>query len=334
MARLIPALLLVLLLVPSSNLQRFDGLPLSAPLEFAALVLLVVYRSAGDDWLTYESFARTILETWSLQGGEDVFYYQSLFRYVRFGQRLLLGDGDLLVLAASLSALFFSVLWATGRLAGHEPRAPVRTAAIMGIGLLLLTLLSSATVVGAVLAPLSEQVTWIALPLLFVALVAGRSRQAWAFGAALAGLSVATRSNQAPGLFLIVLTGLLAAWRRRPSAVVVAALLFGACALIPLVHNLYYGGQYPVHERQVRQGSRLPSRRCGSSPPRTTPAGWSWRGRTSGTCCCWNPLATLPCTWRGMGSNWPGRSRRCGRCARGRASPGRPSRSWRFLSPT
>jgi hypothetical protein len=40
----------------------------------------VVYRSGGDDWLSYESFARTILETRSLEGGENVFYLQPLFR--------------------------------------------------------------------------------------------------------------------------------------------------------------------------------------------------------------------------------------------------------------
>jgi hypothetical protein len=35
---------------------------------------LVFYRPAGDDWLTYESFARSILQSWSLEGGESVFY--------------------------------------------------------------------------------------------------------------------------------------------------------------------------------------------------------------------------------------------------------------------
>ena len=40
MARWVVPLLGIALLLPSANLQRFDGLPLSSPLEFAALVLL------------------------------------------------------------------------------------------------------------------------------------------------------------------------------------------------------------------------------------------------------------------------------------------------------
>ena len=40
MARWVVPLLGLALLLPSANLQRFDGLPLSSPLEFAALVLL------------------------------------------------------------------------------------------------------------------------------------------------------------------------------------------------------------------------------------------------------------------------------------------------------
>ena len=39
----------------------------------------VLLRSGGSDLLTYESFARSILNTWSLQGGADVFYYQPFF---------------------------------------------------------------------------------------------------------------------------------------------------------------------------------------------------------------------------------------------------------------
>jgi hypothetical protein len=68
------------------TLTRFDRLA------------VVTYRAAGNDWLTYESFARSILETWSLSGAENVFYYQPLFRYVRFAEHFFLGDGDPLIL--------------------------------------------------------------------------------------------------------------------------------------------------------------------------------------------------------------------------------------------
>ena len=38
--------------------------------------LATVYlRDGGSDWLMYQSTARTVLDTWSLQGGRDVFYF-------------------------------------------------------------------------------------------------------------------------------------------------------------------------------------------------------------------------------------------------------------------
>ena len=44
----------------------------------------VLIRDGGSDYLAYESFARSILDTWSLEAGEAVFYYQPFFRYLLF----------------------------------------------------------------------------------------------------------------------------------------------------------------------------------------------------------------------------------------------------------
>ena len=204
---------------------------------------VVLSRSAGDDWLTYESYARTILESGSLQGGESVFRNQPLFRYVLFGVRLLLGDGELASLAWGLTALVFGVLWAVGRFAGRRrPRG--RTAVYLGVGLLLLAVVNSAPVVSQVLAPLSEPATWIALVFAFPLLLASDSARAWGVGAALAGLSIATRPNQAPGTILLLGAFLATALPLRPRAALVAAGLSLAAALLPLAHNLYYGGRW------------------------------------------------------------------------------------------
>ena len=242
------AVLLVLLLASNRPRTRlalfFATLGLTGALAARRLGAgHVVLRSAGDDWLIYESFARTILETGSLRGGEDVFYNQPLFRYVLAGIRFLLGDGELPFLAAGLAGLAFGVLWAVGRLAGRR-RPPARTAACLGVGLLLLALVNSAPVVWHVLAPLSEPVTWMALLALFPLLVASRSAPAWAVGGALAGLSIATRPNQAPGLLLLMGAFLATALPRRPRPALVAAGLCLAAALLPLAHNLYYGGRW------------------------------------------------------------------------------------------
>lgn len=204
----------------------------------------VVYRSAGGDWLTYESHARTILESGSLRAGEDVFYSQPLFRYVRFAERFVLGDGELLLFAASLAALLFGAVWSVARLAGGRRLSPARATWTLAVGLLLLALVSSSTVTMQVFAPLSEHVTWIALLLLFPLLFAGRSATAWSAGAMLAGVAVATRPNQAPGLLLILAVFVATALPRRRGAALLALGLFLGVAALPLAHNLYFGGRW------------------------------------------------------------------------------------------
>ena len=242
-------LLLIALLASNRSRTRLAvffaviGLAVVAAAHRVGARHVVLLRSAGDDWLIYESFARTILETGSLRGGEDVFFHQPLFRYVLFGTRLLLGDGELPLLAAGLAGLTFGVLWATGRLAGRH-RPPAWTAACLGIGLLLLALVDSAPVVWHVLAPLSEPVTWLALLVLFPLLFTCDSAWAWGVGAALAGLSVATRPNQAPAVLLLMIVFLATALPRRPRAALTAGGLCLAIALLPLVHNVFYGAAW------------------------------------------------------------------------------------------
>ena len=141
----------------------------------------VLYRSAGDDWLTYESHARTVLETWTLRGGENVFYNSPLYRYLRFGQHLLLGDGDLLLFTVGLTALYFGAVWVGARL--RTPRTTIRGGGGMAItSVLIIALITSTPITNAVLAPLSEAPTWTALLLLFPMLFAARTSRAWRGG--------------------------------------------------------------------------------------------------------------------------------------------------------
>ena len=276
-------LLLIVLLASNRSRTRLA-------LFFAALGLAVVMaahrvgahhvvlaRSAGDDWLTYESYARTILESGSLQGGESVFRNQPLFRYVLFGVRLLLGDGELASLAWGLTALVFGVLWAVGRFAGRRrPRG--RTAVYLGVGLLLLAVVNSAPVVSQVLAPLSEPATWIALVFAFPLLLASDSARAWGVGAALAGLSIATRPNQAPGTILLLGAFFATALPLRPRAALVAAGLSLAAALLPLAHNLYYGGRWVLFTTTAAVPATRPCPRPAGRPSSTTRGRAPWRG--------------------------------------------------------
>jgi hypothetical protein len=203
----------------------------------------VVYRSAGDDWLTYESLARTLLETGSLEGGEPVFYLQPLFRYVRFAERLLLGDGDPLLSILGWTALHWSLLWAAAALRQRRPIRRPRAALFGAAAALTLALAGSAPVVAAIDASLSEHVTWIFLALGCALLSSRRAPRRWPAGAAFLGAALITRPNQAPALLVAVLALLRAAARRGRGPVLLAGAVFGAVCLLPLAHNLYYGGR-------------------------------------------------------------------------------------------
>jgi hypothetical protein len=171
----------------------------------------VEYRKAGDDWLTYESFARSILETWSARGGEDVFYYQPLFRYLRFAEHLVLGDGDPFIVTWASVALTWSLLWMCAIAFGRR-RAPVRTLALMLPGLLLLLLATSPTVLAMLHAGMSEYPSWIALPLFLPLLFMSTSPRSWRLGATLLGLSLLARMNHLPAALITVALFL---WRGR-----------------------------------------------------------------------------------------------------------------------
>ena len=153
------------------------GAGIAAAMPLFLSLRTVELRAAGDDWLTYESQARSILDTWSLQGGEDVFYYQPLWRYVRFAQHLLLGDGDALILAAEFTLLTFSIIWMLRRF--HRPRSRPSTVVTATVGILMLTVACSAVgAFGFLHLGASESMAWVMLPALVAALFTGRSRRA------------------------------------------------------------------------------------------------------------------------------------------------------------
>jgi hypothetical protein len=204
-------------------------------------VSTVVYRSAGDDWYTYESLAHTILETWSLEAGERVFYIQPLFRYVRFAEHFVLGDGDPLIDLLGWTALHWTLFWAACTLRGTARIGRARAALFGLAAALTLALAGSVVVVKMIQHSLSEHVTWIFMAAAF-ALLGSRSVHRWPVGAAFLGAAIITRPNQAPALLCVAVAFLGAAlWRRRRVAFVAGA-VGCAVSLLPLAHNLYYGG--------------------------------------------------------------------------------------------
>jgi hypothetical protein len=204
----------------------------------------VLDRGGGQDWLGTESFARTILESGSLRGGESVFFAQGGMRYVSFLSHAVFGDSDALIWTVALAALSF-VAASVALAVSERIRSSLKALSVVWLGAVLLLLLFNAhDVVALVRAGASEYPTWllltVAVPLLFIA----RSRRLWLAAAALLGLCTVMRANQFPAM--VFLLGILVArtWRTDSRLTVACVGTFFAIALLPLAHNLYYGHRF------------------------------------------------------------------------------------------
>jgi hypothetical protein len=218
----------------------------------------VFYQDGGGDWLAYQGFARTILETGSLEGGEAIFFHQPLFRYTVFLTHALFGDGDTLIALFAQALLIWSLFWMSARLL---PRGMIRGAwrtVGIAIGLLLVALVTSEPVSHLIYVGASEYPTWIAFTLLFPRLALPASRREWWLGSMMVGLSLITRMNQAIALGWLFAVFL---WRRaaaRPALAIQPVLLVLAFAALPTAHNLYYGGHLAVLPSEHAMTRTLP----------------------------------------------------------------------------
>jgi hypothetical protein len=203
---------------------------------------MVVYRQPATDALFYESQARVILETWSLEGGEAFFRYQPGFRYWRFLERLALGEGDPLIQIVGLTLLEWGYLWAIARL-WPRPAPPLARALPFALAVgLILSLATSTPVRFFVEAPLSEYPTWLLLPLSFTLVFASRRPRGWVGGGILGGVAVLCRLNHIPAFLGYLVVFARRRWRDSPRAVALTVAVVLAMLTLPSVHNRYYGG--------------------------------------------------------------------------------------------
>jgi hypothetical protein len=221
----------------------------------------VLYRDAGTDWLTYESFARSILVEQSLRAGEDGFFYQPGFRYLVFLEHLLFGDGDALWQAAARAATAFGVLVLPLVLLPRRARLPLVAVATAVCGLML-ALLNAPDVVTLVELGLSETPTWVLMLLLLAGLVTWH-RSTWRCTAIAAGAVslVLFRPNQLLAAALIIAVAIYLLWRdgfpRRGRLAAVAAVAV-LVAVLPLIHNVAYGGEFvPLVASSQNDASRV-----------------------------------------------------------------------------
>jgi len=139
-------------------------------------------------------------------------------------------------------ALHWTILWTAATLFPAAGIGRARTALFAVASALTLALAGSATVVAMMRLSLSEHVTWIFTAAAFALLCAPIARR-WIPGAALLAAALITRPNQAPALLAIAAAFLMLPMWRRSRAAWIAMAMFGAVCLLPLAHNVYYGGR-------------------------------------------------------------------------------------------
>lgn len=207
----------------------------------------VIVLFGGTDQLTYESFARTILETGSLRAGEDIFYYQPAFRYLVFLLHLLLGEGSNLSSALAVALLNWGILFLSLRLIQPTTRAG-RRLFMLGIAFVILLLVSCSQVsFDLIMHGTSEYPTWIILSIALALILSARPEKTWWATSLLIGLGMIIRTNQVPALGLLYLLFVLrsskTSWRKIiPASLALLLFVF----LLPAWHNLYYGGKFVV----------------------------------------------------------------------------------------
>src|SRR5262249_8759204 len=157
------------------------------------------------------------------------------------------GEGDPLVLTVSLAVIGLALLIVCARMAGSSPGGRFVAATT---GAVALWFVSQPAVSQYVELGLSEYLTWAALPAALALVFLDRTRWALVTGAALLALSGITRSNQLPGIAVVFAALGIRAWRSaRRVDLVISAAVAGAILLLPLVHNLVYGGQFVLLTR-------------------------------------------------------------------------------------
>ena len=205
----------------------------------AAQVLL---RSAGNDPLSYESQAYSILYKGSLQGGESVFDYIPMYRYIKFMEHTVFGDGNMLSAVAQLAAYFGGVFWVF-RMTGKREVKRLPKILLIGLGCCL-TFLGGYYVSGIIRDGLSEYDTWILLLWALPAVFWLESSAALLSGTLALAVSYTIRPNQILGILWILFLAAAGAWKKYTRTILLGGALALGIALLPLLHNLYFGHQW------------------------------------------------------------------------------------------
>ena len=216
----------------------------------------VVLRSAQDDPLTYESEAYSVLSTGSLECGESVYLYQPMFRYIKFGEHALFGDGMTFSCAFQL-AFFFGGAFFLGDAVLRKQLSRTRRVLLAAIGSLLF-FLGGYYVAIVIRNGLSEYMTWSlllwALPMIYLE----KTKVGCLLGIAALGFSFAVRTDQLPAILWLVLGALYILWRKNKPAFGFGVAMLAIFLLLPLAHNIYFGHRFVLATTSNNLAINLP----------------------------------------------------------------------------
>ena len=234
---------LAIIVGPSINLARtFMGLA-DAPWWGFQL-----FRGRASDWFVTQGYARRIFLDASLNGGENLFYFQPATRYLVFIQHLLFGENDvllgILMGAGALIAIVFAAKEVLNRLYG-SPFQHLITIFIVGCFVMFI----DQSFLGFASAPSSEYSTWVLIFLIFGLIVRGNISHSMAIiGTIMAALTAQFRPNQAFGalfLFLLIQSELFTTENSRQLLNrLQLSVVFVTTMSLSLMHNLYYGFEF------------------------------------------------------------------------------------------
>jgi hypothetical protein len=202
----------------------------------------VVLRSAQDDPLNYESGAYSVLSSGSLEGGEKVFVYQPMFRYIKFGEHAIFGDGMTFPATMQLAVFLGGAFFLGEKILRKGISRPKRLL-LAAIGAAIV-FLGGYYVSIVIRAGLSEYTTWSlllwALPLLYL----DDKATACLMGLAALAFSFTIRTDQLPAILWVAFWALNSLRKKNKWAFAFGSILLVCIFLLPLMHNLYYGHQF------------------------------------------------------------------------------------------
>gem|GEM_PF-1141821 len=207
-----------------------------------------LFRGRDSDWFVAQGYGRRIFIDASLNGGENIFYFQPATRYLVFVQHLLFGENDvllgILMCVGALSAAVFVARETLKHFSGSREKHLITLFIVACF-----VMFTEQIFFSFAIAPSSEYPTWILIFVTFGVIVRGSISQPVAIiTTIMAALTAQFRPNQAFGaffLFLLVQSDLatgknLKGILDRVQLLIVFATTMSLC----LIHNLYYGGEF------------------------------------------------------------------------------------------